>query len=157
MRVIGLSDTKQKSAQQSTQANTYGWQTNPGSPDISKLRDAKFEVDPGLNAQYGNLRQQVDKSAHDPMGAAYNPQVAAQQREAAMERLGTQEAQAYRAGNADVNKLNFSRDATVAGMTAPVLTQTGASGSGSGTTTQSESPWKTITTVGAAAAPLSMG
>jgi hypothetical protein len=153
---IGLSDTKQKSAQQATQANQYGYQTPPDTPDIAKLRTDKFEVDPGLHAEYGNLRNQVDKSAHDPMGASYNPQVVEQQRKAAMERLGTQEAQAYRSGQYDVNKLNYGRDVTVAGLTAPQLTQTGSSSTGSGTVTQSESPFKTVAGVAGAAAPLSL-
>lgn len=157
MTVIGLSDSKQKSTQQSTQANTYGYTTPPPTADISKLRDAKFTVDPGLDAEYDNLRSQVDKSAHDPLGPSYNPQVVAQQRKAAMERLGTQEAQAYRGGQYDANRLGYSRDATVAGMTAPTLTQTGSSSSGSGTVTQSQNPFATALKVGATTAPMSMG
>ncbi len=157
MSAIGLSDKKQTSTQQSTQANTYGYQTPPSTPDIDKLRGAKFQIDPGLDTEYSNLRSQVDKGAHDPLGPAYNPQVVAQQRKAAMERLGTQEAQAYRGGQSDVNKLNFARDTTVAGMTAPQLTQTGSTSSGSGTIAQSESPWKTVAQVGGSVAPLSLG
>jgi hypothetical protein len=150
---MGLSDKKQTTTQtqQSQQANTYGYMTPGSTPDIDALRSQKFSVDPGLHAQYGNLRGQVDKAAHDPMGAAYDPHVAQQQREAARERLGQQESQAYRAGEYDVNRLNFSRNATVAGMTAPQLVQTGQSstGSGTGTTVQSQSPWGTIAAIGA--------
>lgn len=157
---MSLSDKKQSSQQTSqTQAtNTYGYQTPPSTPDLDKLRGEKFTVDPGLDAQYGSLRSQVDKSAHNPLGPSYNPQVAEQQRKSAMERLGQDEAQAYRGGQYDANKLNFARDSTVAGMSAPQLTQTGSSstGSGSGTTVQSTSPWSGIASTGASLAPLSL-
>lgn len=149
---MGLSDHKQTSS--GTTAVTYGYQTPPETADLIKLRGAKFEVDPGLHAEYGNLRNRVDKAAHDPMGAAYNPQVAGQQRSSAMERLGQEEAQAYREGQFDVNKLNFARDSAVANMTHPVLTQTG--GSSTGTTVQSQSPFGEIAKFASSAAPLSL-
>lgn len=63
-----------------------------------------------------------------------------------------------RAGQYDVNRLNFGRDAAVAGMSQPVLTQTGSTNQGqsSGTTTQSTSPYGSILSAGASLAPLSM-
>ena len=59
-----------------------------------------------------------------------------------------------REGQFDVNKLNYGKNLAVAGMTAPVLTQTG--GTSSGKTVQSESPWGTALQIGSAAAPLSL-
>lgn len=59
-----------------------------------------------------------------------------------------------RAGAFDVNRLNQSRDLALAGMTRPVLTQTGSTGTG--TVVQSQSPWATIAQVGAQAAPMSL-
>lgn len=73
-----------------------------------------------------------------------------------MERLGRDEANAYRQGQFDVNRLGYGRDVAVAGMTAPQLTQTGSSSTGQGTVSQSQSPFATIASVGAAAAPLSL-
>lgn len=61
-----------------------------------------------------------------------------------------------REGAYDVNKLNFARNQTVAGMSAPQLVQTGSTGTQQGTTTQSESPWKTVAQLGASAAPISL-
>lgn len=156
MIVIGLSDSTQKSKTQSTTGNTYSFHNNPGSADIDKLRNDTFEVDPGLKAEYANLRAGQEKSFGQPQGAYYNPQVKAQMLESGKERLGQQEAQAFREGQFDVNKLKYSRDAAVAGMTAPVFAQDTSSSTGSGTVSQGESPFGTALKVGAAAAPLSM-
>ena len=150
---MGMSEKKQTETKEETgkAANTYSFHQNPGSPQLTALGKLKFNVDPGLHAQFGNLRNQVDKAAHDPMGAAYNPYSAQQQRKAARERLGQQEAQAYREGEYDVNRLNLARDTTVAGLTAPVFAQDtqDTSSYGKGTTVQSESPWGKIAAIGA--------
>lgn len=65
-----------------------------------------------------------------------------------------------RQGTYDVNKLNYGRDLSVAGLTAPQLTQTGSSGTQSGTqqgtVVQSQSPWATVAQIGASAAPMSL-
>lgn len=161
---MGLSDKKQ--TQQSTQTqqsqtqNQYGWQTKPSTPDLDNLRNQKFEVDPGLSAQYGRQRQQLEHGFNQPTGAYYSPQVKDAMLRSGRERLGQQEAEAYRGGQFDKNKLDYSRNLAVAGMSDPVLTQTGSSstgtGSSSGTVKQSESPWGTIAQVGAAAAPMSL-
>jgi hypothetical protein len=84
------------------------------------------------------------------------PQVADMQRQSGMERLGRDQAQAEREGAYDVNRLNFARNQSVAGMTAPQLVQTGTSGQQQGTVQQSQSPWGTIASAGAQAVPLSL-
>lgn len=132
--------------------------TPPSTPALDKLAGAKFEVDPGLSAQYGKLRSDLKSGFNNPLGADYNPEVRDAIIRSGNEQLGQQEAQAYRGGTADVNKLNYARDATVAGMSAPQLTQTGgtSSGTNSGTVVQSQSPVSGIISGAAAAAPLSM-
>lgn len=65
-----------------------------------------------------------------------------------------------RAGQYDVNRLNFGRDSAVAGMSQPVLTQTGSTSqgtnTGTGTVTNSTSPLGGILSAGASLAPLSL-
>jgi hypothetical protein len=151
-----LSDSKQKQTSNNTSTNTYGWQTPPATPALDKLAGSKFEVDPGLHAQYSTLRNRLKSGFSNPTGANYSPEVQDAMLRSGEERLGQDEAQAYRGGQFDVNKLNYSRDATVAGMQAPQLTQTGSSNSGSGTITQSQSPVSGILSGAAAVAPLSM-
>ncbi len=157
---MGLSDTKQKSntTQQSQQQAQYGWQAPPTTPSLDKLRTEKFEIDPGLAAQYGQARNQLEHGFNQPAGAYLPKQVQQQQLQSGRERLGQQEAQAMREGQFDVNKLNYGRDLAVAGMERPTLTQTGSTSSGSsqGTTVQSESPFKVGAQIAAQAAPLSL-
>lgn len=155
--IIGLSDQKQKSnqTQQSQSTAQYGWQAPPTTASLDKLRNEKFEIDPGLAAQYGQQRQALESSFNQPTRAYLPKQVEQQQLQSGRERLGRDEAQAMREGQHDVNRLNYGRDLAVAGMEAPTLTQTGSTGSGtsSGTTVQSESPWKIGAQIAGQAAP----
>jgi len=61
-----------------------------------------------------------------------------------------------REGQFDVNRLNQSRNLALAGLTRPILTQTGSTSSQQGKTVQSESPWATAATIAGQAAPLSL-
>src|SRR6185369_11190275 len=97
---------------------------------IAKLSGAKFEVDPGLHAQYGQLRSQLKSGFNNPLGANYSPEVRDAIIRSGEERLGQQEAEAYRGGQYDANRLGYSRDVTVAGMSQPQLTQTGGTTTG---------------------------
>ena len=157
---MGISDTKQKSnsTQQSQQQAQYGWQAPPTTPSLDKLRTEKFEIAPGITAQYGQARNTLEHSFNQPAGAYLPKQVQQQQLQSGRERLSRDEAQAMREGQSDVNRLNFARDTTVAGMDRPTLTQTGSTSSGtsSGTTVQSESPFKVGAQIAAQAAPLSL-
>lgn len=90
------------------------------------------------------------------MGADYSPEVRDAIIRTGDENLGRDEANAYRSGQFDVDKLNYSRDATVAGMSAPTLVQTGGTSTGSGTVSQSPSIASGLMQGAAAAAPLSM-
>ncbi len=156
MNPTGLSDSKQKQTSQNTTQNSYGWQTPPSTADIDKLRSTKFEVDPGIGAQFGAARRQLKNSFAQPTGAYYNPQVKEAQMRSANERLGEQESNAFRQGQFDSNRLGYGRDLAVAEMTAPTLVQQGSTSTGSGTMTAQESPFKMATGIGAALAPLSL-
>lgn len=153
---MGLSSSSQKQTSNNATQNSYGYQTPPSTPDIDKLRSAKFEVDPGLSAQYGQLRNDMKRSFASPTGAYLSPQVRDAQMRSGNERLGRDEANAFRSGQYDANRLGYSRDAAVAGMTAPQLTQTGSSSTGSGTVTQTPSAMSTGLGVAGALAPLSL-
>lgn len=71
-------------------------------------------------------------------------------------RIGQQAGQEAREGAFDVNRLNQSRNLALAGLTRPILTQTGSSSTGTGTVSQNQNPLGTILGVGASAAPLSL-
>lgn len=153
---MGLSDSKQKQTTTGATTATYDYKTPPTTPALDKLASTQFQVDPGLHAQYSTLRNRLKSGFNNPLGANYNPEVRDAIIRSGDEQLGQDEANAYRGGQFDVNKLNYSRDATVAGMSAPTLVQTGGTSSGTGTTVQSQSPVSGIIQGAAAAAPLSM-
>lgn len=153
---MGLSGNKQQQQSNNTSTVSYGYQTPPETQDVRNLRNAKFTVDPGLHAQYGTLRKQLASGFNNPLGADYSPEVRDAMLRSGNERLGQQEAEAYRGGQFDVNRLNFMRDSSLAGMTAPVLAQTGGTSSGTGTVTQSTNPIGGILQGAASVAPMSM-
>lgn len=156
MSIIGLSDKKQESKGTSATTAQYAYQTPPSTPALDTLRSKTFEIDPGISAQYGRQRSDFKKSFASPTGGYVAPQVRDQQMQSGMERLGRDEAQAMREGQYDANKLGYSRDLAVAGMSQPQLTQVGTTGTQQGTMKQSESPWAAIASAGAQAAPLSL-
>lgn len=164
MIVIGLSDKKQTSTQTGTQqgstSNTYGWQPHPGSADIDTLRNQKFQIDPSIGYRLGEKERQLSDSFVSPTGGYVTPQIRDAITRSGRRDLMQQAGQQTREGQFDVNKLNYAKNAAVAGMTAPVLTQTGSSSSGSstgsGTVRQSESPWGTVASIGTSLAPLSL-
>lgn len=69
-----------------------------------------------------------------------------------------QAGQQTREGQFDVNRLNQSKDLALAGLTRPILTQTGSTSqsSGTGQVTQGQNPFGTILSTGAQMAPLSL-
>jgi hypothetical protein len=146
---MGLSGSKQQQQSNNQSTTTWGQVTPNETEDTRRLRDQKFEVDPGLAHQYAQQRQNLHSGFNNPTGAYYSPQVRDAIVRAGDERLGEQEAQAFREGQSDVNRLNFARNSTVAAMTAPKIVQTGLTSSGSGTITQSQSPWGAILQGGA--------
>jgi hypothetical protein len=154
--IIGLSDKKQVSDQTSSTTAKYDYLTPPSTPALDTLRSKTFEIDPGIAAQYGRQRSDLNRGFANPTGGYASPQVRDMQRQSGLERLGRDEAQAMREGQYDVNKLGYGRDIAVAGMSAPQLVQSGSTGTQKGTTIQSESPWGAIASAGAQAAPLSL-
>ena len=158
---MSKSKTTQQQQQSGTNAVSWGYQSPPTTPELQKLAGTQFQVDPGLKYQYADLKRRFAGSFNNPMGAGYNPSVKDQMLRSGMERLGQDEAQSYRQGQHDVNKLNYARDVTVAGMKQPQLVQTGGTYSGnmSGTSTTGQNAWGTAMQVGgmaASAAPMSL-
>lgn len=165
---MGMSDSKQKTQQAQTQShnnttsNTWGWQNHPGSPGIDKLRSAQFTIDPTIPYRSASARNELDRNLQNPLGGYSTPSMRDAIARSGRRRIDQDESQANREGSFDVNRLNYARDASIAGMTAPVLTQTGSTSSGTGTqsgnstTTQSQSPWGTVASIGTSLAPLSL-
>ncbi len=153
---MGLSDKKQKSQGTTASTASYGYEQPPETPALQTLKNRTFEIDPGIAAQYGRQRSDLNKSFQNPTGAFLSPQVRDMQLESGRERLGRDEAQAMREGAYDANKLSYARDLAVAGQSAPQLVQRGTTGTQQGTVTQSESPVAEVAKFGSSLAPISL-
>lgn len=149
---MGLSGSKQQQTSNNQSTTSWGQIAPQSTPYLEDLRHQTFQVDPGLAAQYAQSRANLKSGFASPTGAYYSPQVKEAMIRSGEERLGQQEAQAFRGGQYDVNKLNYGRNLAVAEMMKPQIVSTGGTSSGTGTITQSQSPWGSILQAGASAA-----
>ena len=153
---MGLSDRKQTSTQTGTTTNQYGFENVPDTPDIIRARNDSAQIDPSIGYRLGEKERQLDESLASPTGGYVTPQIRDAIKRSNMREMQQEAGAETRAGAFDVNRLNQSRNLALAGLTRPILTQTGSTSSGTGTVKQSESPWATIAQVGAQAAPMSL-
>jgi hypothetical protein len=134
-------ETTQSGTTNTNTTNTYGYQPGAQSADIDALRNHQFTADPRIGYSYSRQRQQLQDSYNNPLGGYYSPTMRDSQIRAGIASLGQQEAQDYSAANQQLQGQQFAQKATVAGLTAPRLEQTGGSTtgqtSGTGMTTQS--------------------
>jgi hypothetical protein len=87
--------------------------------------------DPSIRYAMATGREDLNNSYANPLGAATSPAVRDAANRVAGQRYGMLENQAIQESNFNNNAANFGRQATVAGLTAPQLVQSG------GTSTQS--------------------
>jgi len=130
---------KRKTTQQSTQTNTYAYQTPPETADVTALRGMKAQVDPSIPYRYAKGREEYDNSWKNPLGSATSPAVREAASRVTNQRLAMDEGNTMSAAQNEADNTNFSRQAAIAGMTAPQLVQTG--GTMNGTTTQTGGFW----------------
>jgi hypothetical protein len=94
------------------------------------------------------------------MGGYTTPQIRDAIRRSGQRELMQQAGEQAREGQFDVNRLNQSKDLALAGLTRPILTQTGSNStqqsSGTGQVVQSQNPWGVALQTGAQMAPLSL-
>lgn len=149
---MGLSDKTQKSTGSTT--SSYGWQTPPTTPALEKLAGTQFQVDPTIGARAGEAQRTLQNSFNNPVGGFTTPAMRDAMMRSGSRELMQRSGEETRAGQYDVNKLNYGRDLAVAGMSAPTLTQTG--GTSQGTVTQGSNPVGGVLQGAASLAPLSM-
>lgn len=138
----------QQQNQQFNTQNAYGWQTPPDTADVQRLRDTQFQIDPTIGSRIGGAVRRMQSSFNSPLGGYYTPGMRAAIERGQERELMQTGGEQTRAGIYDVNNQNYARNLAVAGMTAPRLVQTGASGQSSGTvsgtssgTSTTSSPW----------------
>lgn len=153
---MGISDKKQESKQTGQTANTYGFEQVPDTPDLIRARQDSAQVDPSISFRAAEKERQLNDSFASPTGGFVTPQIRDAIQRSGRRELFQQVGEQAREGQFDVNRLNQNRNLALAGLTRPILTQRGSTSTGTGTVKQSESPWGTIATTAASAAPLSL-
>lgn len=118
-----------------TTTSTYDYKTRAKTADEEKLSNMKATVDPSIGYTYAKMRQNNANSYMNPLGSATNPATAEAAARVTNNALAQDESQAIQQSQFNADNANFNRTATVAGMTAPQLVQTG------GTQTQSGGFW----------------
>lgn len=104
-----------------TQTNTY--QQLPVTPQVQQLQTmVNRGSDPSIPYAYAQRRQDVQNSYQNPLGAYTTPAVKDASERVANERLSMDEAAAIAASNYNAQQQAFGQQATVAGLTQPVMT-----------------------------------
>jgi hypothetical protein len=114
----------------STSTNTPAANT----PDINRLRDQQFQVDPSIGYRVGGAIRRMQSSFNNPLGGYATPAMKDAIMRTNERQLLESGSQAMREGQQDVNQMDYSRNALLAGLTQPT-TQTGQSNQ-SGTSSQ---------------------
>lgn len=117
------------SKKKSTQTQTYGWQQNPGSTDITKYREeigkAYDNPDPTIPFEFSRRREQANNRFGSPFGAEYSPEVREAQRYNDINAIDQEQGQANRIDSYNRKQGKAQAYGSLAGMTAPQLTGTG--------------------------------
>ena len=110
--------------------------TTPGAntPDIERLRGQQFQVDPSIGYRVGGALRRMQSQFNNPLGGYATPAMKDAIMRTNERQLLESGSQAMREGQQDVNQLDYSRNALLAGLTQPT-TQTGSTNQ-SGTSSQ---------------------
>lgn len=135
------------SKKKTTQTQTYGWQQNPGSADITKYRDeigkAYDTADPTIPYTHARMRESAKNRFGSPFGADYSPEVREAQQYNDLNEIDQMQGEANRIDSFNRKQGKAQAYGSLAGMTAPQLTGTG------GTSVQSQSMLPQIIGAGA--------
>lgn len=136
MSQTGRQQQTQTGTGQYTQAGSSTTTSTPAAntPDIERLRSQQFQVDPSIRYRVGGAVRRMQNQFRNPTGGYTTPQqqdaiMRSEERE--LMQMGGQQ---FREGAHDVNHMDYSRNALLAGLTQPT-TQTGTSNQ-SGTSSQ---------------------
>jgi hypothetical protein len=130
---------KKKTKTQQTTTNTYGWQNRPETADTQAARSAIQNVDfsSPIFAQFGQAERDIDEMAFEP---ELNEEAKSKIKYGKMFNLRMNKGAALADAKSREEQFKTGNLMSMAGMTAPVMVQTGGTMNGTQTTSD---PWGT--------------
>lgn len=115
-----------KKTEKSTTQNKYDFFQTPDWEGLKGYQDWRPEIDPTIGANFGQQKNDLERSFLGATGSYQTPELREQQMRSGIENIGQNQAVATRAGQYDVNNQRGQQLGNIAGMTAPKFAQTQA-------------------------------
>lgn len=131
------STTQQAQSNNYNNANTYGWQQQPETADVSNFRNFTPQVDPSIAYGAAASRTRAQQNADNQLGGYQTGTTRQAALNTANQNIDQNASQAFRQGSYDVNQQKMAQLGTLASLTAPRLVETSSSGTSQGTGTGS--------------------
>jgi len=129
LRSLSGSGICYKKKKEQTQTNSYQYLTPPSTPATTQLQSmvqSPTQIDPSIPYSYGREREDYQNTFQNPLGAYTSPAVRDAAQRVMGERLSEGESAAEQSSRLASQGQAFGQQATVAGLTAPQLVQSGA-------------------------------
>lgn len=103
------------------QTNDYGFLQKPSWDGLKKLEDWNPQADPSIGANFGQQKNDLERSFLGPAGSYQTPELREQQMRSGIQQIGQNQAIATRADQYGQNQLKLGQLGQVAGLSAPEL------------------------------------
>jgi hypothetical protein len=110
--------------QVTTSDNQYGYFQKPSWEGLSKLEDWNPQADPTIGANFGQQKNDLERSFVSPTGSYQTPELREQQMRSGIQNIGQNQAIATRADQYGQNQLKLGQLGQVAQLGAPEFAQT---------------------------------
>lgn len=133
--------TTQNQNQSFQNQNTFAQVKPEDTQDIQAFRAWNPQSDPNIPYRAASAHERLHSSLINPIGGYYSPNTREAIQRSGDRQIDQDASMASRSGQYDINNQRMSQLASLAGLTAPHIVQSGSSGSGtmSGTGTQVQS------------------
>ena len=102
----------------------YKFFQKPSWQGLEELRDWNPQADPTIGANFGQQKNDFERSFVSPTGSYNTPELREQQMRSGIQQIGQNESVARRADQYDQNRLKLGQKGQVAGLEAPEFAQT---------------------------------
>jgi hypothetical protein len=107
------------------QTNDYKFLQKPSWQGLEDLKGWNPQADPSIGANFGQQKNDLERSFVAPTGSYQTPELREQQMRSGIERIGQNQAIATRADQYNQNQMKLGQLGQVAGLSAPELAKKG--------------------------------